>query len=127
MTYEPDAPQRYDWDRAQFRVDSVPECVVVTAAGEIDVQTAVGLGQAVQEALSTSSSVIIDLSRVTFVDSTGLGALIDARKRAAAEGGSVSLVEPPDIVRRILAGTHLQQVFPVFDSLHEALEALSRS
>jgi anti-anti-sigma factor len=99
----------------------------VTAAGEIDVQTAVGLGQAVQESLPSSSRLVIDLSRVTFIDSTGLGALIDARKRAVANGGSVSLVKPPDLVRRILAGTQLQHVLPVFETLRAALDALDAS
>ncbi len=127
MTHQSDDRRVTDWDRAWFRVEPAADCVVVTAAGEIDVESAVGLGEAVRESLQSSSRLVVDLSRVTFIDSTGLGALIDARRRAVAKGGSVSLVKPPDLVRRILAGTQLQHFLPVFESLRAALDALDTS
>lgn len=110
-----------DWGQAWFRVGSSDHCVIVTAGGEIDMDTAVGLARAVDEALSSSPRLVFDLTLVTFMDSTGLGVLINARNRTRDAGGSVSLVHPPDLVRKILAGTRLQEAFAVFATLEEAL------
>jgi len=112
------------WDKAGFRVDVVGGCVVVAAHGEIDLDTAVGLHQAVQTALRLSPHLVVDLTQVNFIDSSGLGVLVGARRKATALSGSVSLVHPPPAVQRILIGTRLQQSFPTFASLEEALRAV---
>jgi anti-anti-sigma factor len=70
--------------------------------------------------------VIIDLADVTFVDSSGLGALIVARKTARERGGSVSLVSPPPVVRRLLGSTRLHDIFDIHESLAEAVNAPTR-
>jgi anti-sigma B factor antagonist len=112
-----------DWGQAWFRVGASDHCAIVAAGGEIDMDTAVGLARAVDAALSSSSTLVLDLTLVTFMDSTGLGVLIAARNRTRDAGGSVSLVHPPDLVRKILAGTRLQETFAVFGTLEEALAA----
>ena len=98
-------------------------CAVVRAGGEIDARTVRGLDAAVAEATNLSSHVVIDLAQVTFIDSTGLGALIFARKTGRARGRSMSLVSPPPVVRRLLGSTHLSDVFAIYDSLDEAVNA----
>jgi anti-anti-sigma factor len=59
----------------------------------------------------------------SIVDSSGLGALIAARKSARERGGSISLVSPPPVVRRLLGSTQLHDVFAIYDSKAEALDA----
>ena len=113
----------HKWDRAGFRVDATDACVVVVAHGEVDLDTTVGLYHAIHLGLRSSPHVIIDMVEVSFIDSSGLGVLIGARRHALALGGSVSLVQPPPVVLKILVGTQLQQSFPVFASLDEALQA----
>ena len=123
MTHQQQGHTATDWGQAWFRVGASGHCAIVTAGGEIDMETAVGLGRAVDEALSGSSTLVLDLTLVTFMDSTGLGVLIAARNRTRDVGGSVSLVHPPDLVRKILAGTRLHEAFAVFGTLEEALGA----
>jgi anti-sigma B factor antagonist len=113
-----------DWGKAFFRVDTMADCSVISVGGEVDMHTAAGLEQALQHAMQTSACLVVDLTQVTFIDSSGLGVLIGARRRATAAGGSLSLVRPPAIVRKLLAGTHLQQILPVHESLDDALAAL---
>jgi anti-sigma B factor antagonist len=126
MTHRPNEHGVADWGLGWFRVDTRAGCAVVSAGGEIDLHSAVGLHRAVQAAFGFSACLIINMSRVSFVDSTGLGVLIGARNRARDSGGSVLLVAPPANVRRLLAGTRLQQSFPVFDTLDEAVGASAR-
>lgn len=111
------------WDRAGFRVFVVDGCSVVAAHGDIDLDSAVGLDQALHSALRSSPDVIIDLTHVLFIDSSGLGVLVRARRDAAALGGSMSLVQPPAIVRKILVGSQLHEFFAIFSTLDEALSA----
>jgi anti-sigma B factor antagonist len=115
-----------DPEHAWFRVDQVDGCAVVRAGGEIDARTVHAFHEVVAEAASLSPHVVIDLAHVTFVDSSGLGGLILARKSARESGGSVSLVSPPAMVRRLLGSTRLHDVFAIFDSLDEAITATAQ-
>ena len=108
---------------AWFHVDQMDGCAVVRAGGEIDTRTVHGFDQVVKEAVSLSSHVVIDLAQVTFVDSSGLGGLIVARRSARERGGSVSLVSPPPAVHRLLGSTQLHDVFPIHESLAEAINS----
>lgn len=108
---------------AWYHVDPMGGCAVVRAGGEIDTQTVQGFDKVVAEAAGLSPHVVIDLAQVTFVDSSGLGALIVARNTARDRGGSMSLVSPPPVVRRLLGSTKLHDVFAIYDSLAEAINA----
>ncbi len=124
MTMHPPTDSGWDkWDKAGFRVDAIGACVVVAAHGDIDLDTAPGLDHAVQSGLRFSARLIVDLTQVNFIDSSGLGVLVGARRRATALGGMVSLVHPPPAVQRILIGTQLHHSFVMFGSLDEALQA----
>ena len=112
-----------DLGHAWYQVDRVGRSAVVRAGGEIDTRTAHRLHEAVTEAAGLASHVVIDLAQVTFVDSSGLGALIAARNTAREGRGSLSLVSPPPVVRRLLGSTRLHDVFAIYDSLDEAVNA----
>jgi anti-sigma B factor antagonist len=111
---------------AWFQVDQVGGCAVVRAGGEIDTRTVHGLDEAVAEAADLAAHVIIDLAQVSFIDSTGLGALLVARKTGRTGGRSMSLVSPPPVVRRLLGSTQLHDAFAIYDSLDEAVSASSQ-
>src|SRR5262245_24459011 len=125
VTHRADEQGVYQSGAGWFRVDPMAGCAVVTAVGEIDLYSAGGLHRAVLDALRFADCLVIDMSQVAFVDSSGLGVLIGAHNRANALGGSVSLVAPPPLVRRILDNTQLGRSFVLFGSLDEALSALS--
>ena len=108
---------------AWYQVDQMGGCAVVRVGGEIDARTVHAFHVAATEAANLASHVVIDLAQVTFVDSSGLGGLIAARNSARESGGSVSLSSPPPVVRKLLGSTRLQDVFAVYDSLPEAINA----
>jgi anti-sigma B factor antagonist len=68
--------------------------------------------------------VIIDMSRVDFLDSTGLGVLVAGLKRVRAHGGSLTLVVGGERVLRIFRITGLTKVFPPYRSVREAIAAV---
>jgi anti-sigma B factor antagonist len=112
--------------RAWFEVEELDGCAVVRAGGEIDTYTVHEFHETVTRASSLASRVVLDLAGVTFVDSSGLGALIVARNSARKGGGSLSLVSPPPVVRRLLGSTRLHDVFDIYDTLDEAIDASQR-
>jgi anti-sigma B factor antagonist len=67
--------------------------------------------------------VVADLSGVPFIDSSGLGVLIGALRRAREAGGELRVVSGDDAVVKILRITGLDRVLPLFSSLDEAVGA----
>jgi anti-sigma B factor antagonist len=66
-------------------------------------------------------NLIVDMEMMEFLDSDGLGVLTGGLKRARAHDGSLYIVRPPEMVRRIFTATGLFKVFPAFDTVDEAL------
>jgi len=91
---------------------------VIEVVGEIDVAVTPILQEVFEGA--TSLKVIFDLSRVTFMDASGLTVLADAWRGGLATGGSVRLVGPDHRIRRLLEITQFDKVLPIFDCLKEA-------
>ena len=88
----------------------------VTLTGELDVHTSPGLRDVLQELLESGQrNLVIDLSELEFVDSTGLGVLVGALKKARQSGGDVELHTPSPAIRKALEITGLTQVFRVAD------------
>ena len=77
---------------------------VVTVAGEIDMATASELRQGL---VGTQGHVIVDLRAVSFLDSSGIAALVTARKQLLETGGDLRLRKPQGIVRKVLEVTGL--------------------
>ncbi len=71
--------------------------------------------------------LIVDASDVTFIDSTGVNALIRARERAELLGGSLHVASETTCVRRVLEVTQLTRVLHLVPTIDLALECISDS
>jgi anti-anti-sigma factor len=90
---------------------------VVAVTGEIDISTAGAFEDALRGAIESSKQVVVDLSGVRFMDSTGLGVLMRAHKHQDEAGAFLRLAAPSDRVVRILDVTQLDTVFAVYPSV----------
>ena len=89
-----------------------PTMVVLT--GEIDVATSARVRETLLGiARSGENRVVVDMSNVTFMDSTGLSALVGPLKRFRRAGGEITLRAPTKSVRKILEITGLSRVFRI--------------
>jgi anti-sigma B factor antagonist len=103
-------------------VEVVGGVPVVAAPEEIDITNAEGLRSALLKAAANGhGTLVVDMTRTRFCDSSGLHALIAAHKRADAEGREVLLVIPGTTVLRVFALTGMDMVIPNFTSLAGAL------
>lgn len=96
---------------------------IVKLEGEVDVYTAPRLKEKLVELLDDGCiSIIVDLEQVAFIDSSGLGVLVGALRRAREKGGAVRLVCTREGVLKIFRITGLDKVFPIFADAAEARE-----
>ena len=98
---------------------------VIAARGEIDLFTAPELKQVITEAIECGERrMAIDLSEVSFLDSTALGVLIGAVKRLRSRGGALAVVNTDASIAKTFEITGLDQIFTIVPDRAEALEAL---
>jgi anti-anti-sigma factor len=94
---------------------------VVALTGELDIASAPELAARLEALNSASRHVIVDLSKLTFIDSSGINALVVAAKSVKAEGGEMTLVAPTPHTKRIFEIVHLSDVVSIEESLEAAV------
>ena len=109
---------------ATYRVEREQGCAVVVASGEIDLYTAPGLRRALAVAVTLSGHVVVDVTDVDFMDSTGLAVVL--RARGHGRRPAVSLVHPPPMLRKVLHLTGLSDVVPVYRTRQNAIDETDR-
>jgi anti-sigma B factor antagonist len=105
-------------------LEQTSEISVVRAAGEIDIVTAPKLRDCLAEIPDGTRTVIVDLSDVSFLDSTGLSVLVAGWKRFSNddEQAELRLVVVRPVIQRVLDVTGLSKVFSVFSTFEEAVQ-----
>ncbi|MEU3147178.1 MULTISPECIES: STAS domain-containing protein [unclassified Streptomyces] len=99
---------------------------VLEVTGELDHHSARLLSQAVKEAPFDSHGVILDLSGLTYCDSTGITVLLTAHQRSQTAGSPLSLAGVNPDQMRVFQVVGLDQVFTFHATTQEAVSALRR-
>jgi len=99
---------------------------VLFVTGEIDIYTAPLFKQSVVNLVSEgTSNVVIDLSGVTFMDSSGFGTLLGATRRLRPGGGGLHLAGPNSTIQRMLRLTRLDSIMEIHESVEAAVQSVS--
>lgn len=96
---------------------------VVEVAGDLDMSTAPELRDRLSQAVEDDARVVVDLTDVGFMDSSGLGVLVVAHKDLRARNGWLALAGLRRPVRMVLSITSVDRVIDVFDTVQDAEEA----
>lgn len=108
----------------QLRTDvsKIADWTIVNVYGELDVATSPELRELLIQLVSDGSSrLVIDLDGVDFLDSTGLGTIIGALKRARTHGGDLRLVCTQTRIMRMFEITGLDKAIPLLPTLDAAV------
>ncbi|MGW5193984.1 STAS domain-containing protein [Kribbella sp. NPDC004138] len=97
--------------------------VMVRVVGDLDLESAPVLTAGLKAQLGPRP-IVLDLSGVEFMDSSGLGVLVGAHKEAAARDGALVLAAPSPRVHKIFKVTKLHKVFAVHETVDQAVEAV---
>jgi anti-sigma B factor antagonist len=99
------------------------DLTVINVEGEIDVYTAPKLREKLIDLVNKGKyHLLVDMEKVEFLDSTGLGVLVGGLKRVRAHDGSLELVRTQERILKIFRITGLTKVFGIFDSVDDARE-----
>lgn len=95
----------------------------MTLIGEVDLANVEKLREASQTAARSGdyTCLVFDLTRLGFIDSSGLHALADARSAMVARGGSAKLVCAHESLLKVFELTGLNQIFPIMSTRDEAI------
>lgn len=104
---------------------SVGEYPVLAVRGEVDVYSAPALAEGLNNLIEAGTkAVIVDLTEVGFLDSTGLGVLVAARTAAADAGLALPIACDHERVLKLFKITGLDAVFQIHPSVDAAVESL---
>jgi anti-sigma B factor antagonist len=93
--------------------------VRVALVGELDLSTVAKVQEELRRVEASSpATLVVDLSKLTFLDSTGLRCIVTADERARAEGRRIVIVRGPDAVQRVFAITRLEERLEMVDDVN---------
>jgi anti-sigma B factor antagonist len=108
----------------QFDTEVKGQWALLAVSGEVDLYTAPQLRERIVELIDEGNHrILVSLEKVGFMDSTGLGVLVSGLKRVKEHEGEFALVSTPPQILRLLKITGLDQVFPLYETVEEAVRA----
>jgi stage II sporulation protein AA (anti-sigma F factor antagonist) len=112
----------------QIQHQVLDNTLVVTVAGELDLETAPRLRVLVDAELAHSGArnLLLDLAAVSFLDSSGLGAILGRYRTVAAAGGKMGIAGATTPVKRVLRLSGVAQIVSLFNTRETGLRSMSR-
>ena len=100
------------------------DCAVLRLIGSAGIEQAQRIQERLEElAAQQAPLVVLDLGEMDFIASMGLGAMIAGHLKARRYNGEIRIARPQPAVMQLLETTRLTKLFPVFDSVEEAVQA----
>lgn len=98
---------------------------IVALSGDIDLQTSPQVRQGVLECLDSHDRVVVDMSEVNYIDSSGVASLVEAFQVSRKKGTFFALAHVSPAAMRVLSLARLDKVFSIHDSIESALASNS--
>jgi len=115
-------------ERPQFQVDvekAGDDVGIVVLRGEVDIYSAPQFKEALVHGIEEGARrIVVDLSDVTFIDSTALGVLVSGAKRVRPRNGNLDIVCKDENIIRIFEITGLNRIFGIYPDRAAALKAV---
>lgn len=108
----------------EFHVDTTPEGIgVVRPRGRLNMASARRLKEVLDGLVGAGTTrIVVDMGETTFLDSSGLGALIAGLKSARQAGGDLRVARPTEAVRTVFGLTNLDRVLKPRDTVEGAFD-----
>lgn len=110
----------------EIKTRVVDTVVILDIDGEIDLYNAPEIKDTIKQQMDAGhKKIIINLENVSYIDSSGIGALISSLSNLKKIGGGLKIIHVYDSVRKVFELTKLTSFFDIYDSEDEALNAYS--
>lgn len=118
MTIPGDSP-------VSFEIDDEQGYLIIRFAGEIDLYGSPHAREIILNCLKQQRNTVVDLSGVTYIDSSGVASLVEGYQVAKNSALEFGLINVSKSAMNVLQLAHLDKVFPIHASLNEHLQSLS--
>jgi anti-sigma B factor antagonist len=105
----------------QCEVRDAADHWLVVLSGEVDLSTSPEARKAILDCLAARRPVLVDLSGVTYIDSSGIASLVEGYQNARSAGLKFCLVDVSEAAQSVLELARLNKVFPIFANAAECL------
>lgn len=110
----------------EILIDSVGGAAVAVAPiDELDASNVAEFKSAIAPILETHIELILDLSRMRFVDSSGLGAILSCYRQLRDKGGDLKLCGMTKHVRAVFELVRMHRIFDIYETQQEAVQSLA--
>ncbi len=110
-----------------IRIKYEEDYVIVLPDEEIEVYNISEIKEVLFDIIEKGNrKLIMDMSKVEYIDSSGLGVLVSVLKKVKVSEGKLVLISPKSSVKQILSLTNLDKVFNIQDTLENAVDAVRR-
>lgn len=106
-----------------YEVKNVNGAAVVALTGDVDLQTSPTVRQKLLESLELHTCIVVDLSAVNYIDSSGVASLVEAFQVSRKKGTTFALASVSSAAMRVLSLARLDKVFTIHPSVEAALSA----
>lgn len=94
---------------------------VVGLKGDVDLESSPVARKVLLDCIKSKGGVLVDMSEVSYIDSSGVASLVESLQAAKSEGGAFALVSVSESAMRVLELARLDKVFPIFDTVEAAV------
>ena len=99
-------------------------CLIIKLTGDIDMQTSPDARAQILAALNDKRHVLIEMSTVDYIDSSGIANLVEGYQTAKSNSLTFGLIDISQMTRQVLELARLDQIFPIFGSISDARTAI---
>lgn len=104
-----------------YEIREVSGAAIVALTGDVDLQTSPAVRQKLLESLEKHNCIVVDLSAVHYIDSSGVASLVEAFQVSRKKGAIFSLASVSSAAMRVLSLARLDKVFTIHASVEAAL------
>ena len=105
----------------EHKIREEPSAVVVAFEGDVDLESSRRAREVLLECVGRKRAVLVDLSQVTYIDSSGVAALVESFQSARKGGTTFALAAVSEATMRVLQLARLDKVFTIFASVEDGL------
>jgi len=109
-----------------FKTTSEGDFTIITLAGEIDLQTSPEARELILQTLKNKQHVLVEMAEVEYIDSSGIASLVEGFQDAKSRKLHFGLVNISASTRQVLALARLDKIFPIFDTVDDAMSQLNK-
>ncbi|NQU62550.1 MAG: STAS domain-containing protein [Rhodospirillales bacterium] len=109
----------------KHEINEQDQAIVVALDGDVDLQSSPEARKVLLECVAKKKPVLVDLSNVGYIDSSGVASLVEGLQTARKAGGNLILVAVSEGAMRVLQLARLDKVFTICDTVEAGLEQVS--